>query len=68
MKNGQNPSYNQDMDKTLNILLVVGFLVVDWLIFHDIFKGGETYTVTEFLTGALSLLVFFTSGKSLLKK
>jgi hypothetical protein len=56
------------MDKTLNILLVVGFLVVDWLIFHDIFKGGETYTVTEFLTGALSLLVFFTSGKSLLKK
>jgi hypothetical protein len=55
-------------DKILHAILIIGFLVVDWLIFHDIFKGGETYTVTEFLTGALSLLVFFTSGKSLLKK
>jgi hypothetical protein len=55
-------------DKILHAILIIGFLVVDWLIFHDIFKGGETYTVTEFLTGALSLLVFFISGKSLLKK
>lgn len=56
------------MYKTLHIILIVGFLVVDWLIFHDIFKAGETYTVTEFLTGILSLLVFFVSGKALLKK
>lgn len=56
------------MDRTLNIILIIGFLVVDWLIFHDIMKPGETYTVTEFLTGALSLVVFFVSGKSLLKK
>lgn len=55
-------------DKILHAILIIGFLVVDWLIFHDIFKGGETYTITEFLTGALSLLVFFISGKSLIKK
>jgi hypothetical protein len=55
-------------DKILHIILIAGFLVVDWLIFHDIFKAGETYTVTEFMTGLLSLVVFFVSGRALLKK
>lgn len=55
------------MGKILDVVLIIGFLVVDWLIFHDFMKAGEMYTVTEYLTGALSLIVFVNSVRSLLK-
>lgn len=56
------------MKKAVNIVLIVGFLVVDWLLFHDIFKAGETHSTTDYLTGFLSLLVFAQAGQNLLKK
>jgi len=55
------------MRKILDIILILGFLFVDWLIFHDVFKAGESYTVTEILTGILSIGVFITSVQSLFK-
>ncbi len=55
------------MKKTIDIILILGFLLVDWLMFHNLFKGGERYTMTEFLTGILSLLVIYKSSRALLK-
>ena len=46
------------MRKAVYAVLIVGFLMVDFLMFHDVFKPGERTTATEYLTGALSLLVF----------
>jgi hypothetical protein len=54
--------------KTISAVLVVGFLAVDWLLFHDGFKAGETHTTTEYLTGILSILVFVAVGRDLVKK
>lgn len=45
------------MKKILSILLVVGFLFVDFLFFHDIFKTGEVTTLPQYLTGVLSIPV-----------
>jgi uncharacterized membrane protein len=56
------------MNKLINIILIGGFIIVDWLIFHDFLKAGEMYTVTEYLTGLLSLVVIVTSLRSLIKK
>ena len=56
------------MKKWIHWVLIIGFVLVDWLIFHDIFKAGETYTVTEILTGILSLFVFASSARELMKK
>ncbi|MBV9159397.1 MAG: hypothetical protein JO019_02245 [Candidatus Kaiserbacteria bacterium] len=55
------------MRKIADIVLIAGFLIVDFLLFHDLFKPGESYTVAEYLIGALSVLVFITSARSLLK-
>lgn len=55
----------QGMHKLLAAVLIVGFLVVDFLFFHDIFKPGETITVSQYLTGFLSLLVFAVAIRSL---
>jgi hypothetical protein len=56
------------MRKILDIILILGFLFVDWLIFHDVLKPGEAYTVTEILTGILSIGVFIVSIKSLFSR
>lgn len=56
----------KNLDKVVSVLLIVGFLFVDFLFFHDIFKAGETTTWAQYLTGALSLLVFAVSAKTLL--
>jgi len=56
------------MTEILNIILIIGFLTVDFFFFHDIFKPGEAITFAQYLTGALSLVVFFVSIKSLMKK
>ena len=45
------------MKKALAAALIVGFLLVDFLFFHDIFKAGEEVTVAQYLTGLLSIPV-----------
>src|SRR5665213_1438009 len=59
-------TYNMTMRKVLNVLLILGFLAVDFLFFHDFFKAGEVITVPQYLTGLLSLPVMAASAKSLL--
>jgi hypothetical protein len=51
----------------MDIGLIVGFLAVDFLFFHDIFKTGEVTTVPQYMTGLLSVLVFAMCSESLLK-
>jgi len=45
------------MKKALAVTLIVGFLLVDFLFFHDLFKAGETVTFPQYLTGLLSIPV-----------
>jgi hypothetical protein len=47
--------------------LIVGFLAVDFLFFHDLFKAGEVTTVPQYMTGFLSVLVFAICSQSLLR-
>lgn len=55
------------MRKAVDVVLILGFLVVDFFFFHDIFKAGEVITLPQYLTGLLSILVFVRSGRSLLR-
>ena len=55
------------MRRILDIGLIVGFLAVDFLFFHDVFKTGEVTTAPQYMTGFLSVLVFATCSESLLK-
>ena len=55
------------MRRILDVGLIVGFLAVDFLFFHDILKPGEVTTLPQYMTGALSVLVFAICGQSLLK-
>ena len=50
-------SENTRLKKMLAIALIAGFLLVDFLFFHDILKPGETITFAQYLTGALSVPV-----------
>ena len=43
--------------KALDIALILGFLAVDFFLFHDVFRTGETYTFVEYLVGFLSVFV-----------
>lgn len=45
------------MKKALAVVVIVGFLMVDFLFFHDILKPGEVVTFPQFLTGLLSIPV-----------
>jgi hypothetical protein len=54
------------MNKMLAIILIFGFLAVDFLFFHDIFKPGESTSPAQYLTGLLSLIVFAVSARQLL--
>ena len=45
------------LKKALAIFLIVGFLLVDFLFFHDLLKPGETITFAQYLTGAFSVPV-----------
>lgn len=56
------------MRKSISAILVLGFLAVDWLLFHDAFKAGETHTTTDYLVASLSILVFAAAGQDLVKK
>lgn len=55
------------MRRTLDIGLIVGFLAVDFLFFHDLLKPGEVTTLPQYMTGFLSLVVLAICGQSLLK-
>lgn len=56
------------MRKIIDIILILGFLAVDFFFFHDFFKTGEIITLPQYLTGLLSIPVFVVSIQSLLKK
>lgn len=53
------------MKQLLSIVLLLGFLFVDFLFFHDVFKPGETTTLPEYLTGVLSLPIIVIAAKQL---
>jgi hypothetical protein len=55
------------MKKALAIALIVGFLVVDFLFFHDVLKPGEVVTFPQHLTGVLSVPVVVISTLFLLR-
>lgn len=55
------------MKRFVNLALLLGFLLLDWLIFHDFIKTHVLdYTFTEYLTGVLSVPVMIHSIKSAL--
>lgn len=62
-----NGTYNRTMRRALDIGLIVGFLAVDFLFFHDLLKPGEVTTLPQYLTGLLSISVLAICGQSLLK-
>lgn len=48
--------------------LIVGFLAVDLVFFHDIFKAGEVATLPQYMTGfLLSIAVLVICAQSLAK-
>jgi len=53
------------MNKILAVMLIMGFALVDFLFFHDILKPGERTTPAQYITGLLSLVVFFVSARAL---
>ncbi len=56
----------RNVKKTLAVVLIVGFLLVDFLFFHDILKPGEAVTFAQYLTGVLSIPVLVVSALYLL--
>jgi hypothetical protein len=62
------PAYNEIMMKFVYLLLILGFVFVDFLFFHDVFKLGESTSVAQYLTGILSIPVFVISVRSLVSK
>jgi hypothetical protein len=46
-----------NMKRALAIAVIFGFMLVDFLFFHDIFKTGEVVTFPQYLTGLLSIPV-----------
>lgn len=48
-------------------LIILGFLAVDFLFFHDLFKAGESNSLAQYLTGLLSLPVMAYSAKQLVE-
>jgi len=55
------------IETAVHIVLIVGFLAVDFLLFHDALKPGELITPVEWLVGVLSVLVLVSSSLALLK-
>ena len=55
------------MKRAVYLVLVVGFVILDWMRFHDFNKPGEVLTTADWLTGFLSLLVFYLAIDSLMK-
>jgi hypothetical protein len=55
------------MKKALAATLIVGFLLVDFLFFHDVMKPGEVTTFPQYLTGLLSIPVVVVAALYLLR-
>jgi hypothetical protein len=55
------------MKKALAVALIVGFLLVDFLFFHDVLKPGEVITFPQYLTGLLSIPVVLLSALYLIR-
>ena len=55
------------MKKALAVTLIVGFLLVDFLFFHDVLKPGEVITFPQYLTGLLSIPVILVAGLYLVR-
>lgn len=53
------------MNNIIDIVLIAGFLVADFLFFHDFFKAGEVITMPIYLVGILSIVVIYRSARSL---
>ena len=53
--------------RALDLGLIVGFLAVDFLFFHDFFKAGEVTTIPQYTTGVPSIGVFALCSASVLK-
>lgn len=53
------------MKKVIDIVLILGFLLVDLFFFHDVFKVGEVTTLPQYMTGILSVIVIVRSTYSL---
>lgn len=51
----------------MDVSLIVGFLAVDFLFFHDLLKPGESTSLPQYMTGFLSLAVFAICSRSLLR-
>lgn len=54
------------MKKILSVILILGFLFIDFLFFHDMFKAGEVTTLPQYLTGILSIPVILIALRTLL--
>jgi hypothetical protein len=54
------------MRRETAVVLILGFLFVDFLFFHDLLKPGEVTTPPQYMTGLLSILVFAACARSLL--
>lgn len=48
------------------IAIVIVLIIVDWFIFHDFLKG-EHYTITEYLTGIVSIPIIIILGDFLIE-
>jgi len=55
------------MRRAVDVFLIVGFLAVDFLFFHDLFKPGESTSLPQYMTGFLSIAVFAICCQSLLR-
>lgn len=55
------------MRRAVDVVLIAGFLAVDFLFFHDLFKPGESTTLPQYMTGFLSIAVFAICSQSLLR-
>lgn len=53
-------------DRLIHSTLIVGFLAVDFLLFHDVLKPGETVSPVSWLIGVLSALVFVASSRTMI--
>jgi hypothetical protein len=49
-------------------ILILGFLFVDFLFFHDILKPDEVTTLPQYLTGGLSIPVILYATHELSKR
>jgi hypothetical protein len=45
----------------LDIALILGFVMVDFFLFHDFLKAGESFSFVQYLIGVLSIVVILRS-------